>query len=91
MKVKILSVANEANLTIDELQQLESKKRFILDRKGAIAFSKEQGKREGREEGKRELIISLIESLLGELDVDIKNNFNQVSSYELNVKFSKYI
>ncbi|GGA24422.1 PD-(D/E)XK nuclease family transposase [Okeania sp. KiyG1] len=36
------TIANEANLTIDELQQLEKQEQFILDRKGAIAFSKEE-------------------------------------------------
>ncbi len=76
------TIANEANLTTEELQRLENQERFILDRRGAIAFSREEGKREGREEGreegKRELIISLLERLLGKLDINIKEHFNQL-------------
>ncbi|NEP07057.1 MAG: Rpn family recombination-promoting nuclease/putative transposase, partial [Okeania sp. SIO4D6] len=81
------TIANEANLTIDELQQLEKQEQFLLDRKGAIAFSKEEGREEGkiegREEGKRELIINLIERLLGTIDSNIKERFNQLSNREL--------
>ena len=66
---------------------MENQERFIIDRRGAIAFSREEGKREGREEGreegKRELIISLLEGLLGELDLNTKERFNQLSSMEL--------
>lgn len=81
------TIANKANLTTEELQRLENQERFILDRRGAIAFSREEGKREGRkegrEEGKRELIISLVEGLLGKLDINIKEHFNQLSSRQL--------
>ncbi|MEB3341024.1 Rpn family recombination-promoting nuclease/putative transposase [Okeania sp.] len=93
------SIANESNLSPVELERLEGQERFILDRKGAIAFSRnqgkregreegkregrEEGKREGREEGKRELIISLLERLLGEIDINIKELFHQLSSLEL--------
>ncbi len=81
------TIANKANLTTEELQRLENQERFIIDRRGAIAFSREEGKREGREEGreegKRELIISLLEGLLGELDLNTKERFNQLSSMEL--------
>ncbi len=81
------TIANEVNLTPEELQQLENQERFILDRRGEIAFSREEGKREGREEGKkegkRELIISLLERLLGEFDIKRKEGFNQLSSRQL--------
>ncbi|NEO55813.1 MAG: Rpn family recombination-promoting nuclease/putative transposase [Okeania sp. SIO3B5] len=89
------TIANEANLTIDELQQLEKQEQFIIDRKGAIAFSKEEGREEGkiegreegkiegREEGRKELILSLIERLLGTIDANIKERFNQLSNREL--------
>ncbi|NEQ72127.1 MAG: Rpn family recombination-promoting nuclease/putative transposase [Okeania sp. SIO2C9] len=81
------SIANEANLSPEELERMQSQERFILDRKGAIAFSRnegrEEGKREGREEGKRELIINLIERLLGTIDANTKECFNQLSNREL--------
>ncbi|NEP85026.1 MAG: Rpn family recombination-promoting nuclease/putative transposase [Okeania sp. SIO3B3] len=89
------TIADETNLSPEELERLESQERFILDRKGAIAFSRnegreegkregrEEGKREGREEGKRELILSLIERLLGTIDANTKKRFNQLSNREL--------
>lgn len=89
------TIADETNLSPEELERLESQERFILDRKGAIAFSRnegreegkregrEEGKREGREEGKRELILSLIERLLGTIDAKTKERFNQLSNREL--------
>ena len=49
------TIANEANLTPEELQQLEKQEWFIFDRRGAIYFSKEECKIEVREEGKKKV------------------------------------
>lgn len=89
------TIADETNLSPEELERLESQERFILDRKGAIAFSRnegreegkregrEEGKKEGREEGKKELILNLIQRLLGTIDANTKERFNKLSSRQV--------
>jgi predicted transposase/invertase (TIGR01784 family) len=57
-------IANEANLTRDELEDLERREQFIYGQQGAIAL----GREEEREEGMREKAIAIARQLLDRLD-----------------------
>jgi predicted transposase/invertase (TIGR01784 family) len=61
-------IANEANLTRDELEDLERREQFIYDQQGAIALGREEGREKGREEGMREKAIAIARQLLDRLD-----------------------
>jgi len=48
------TIANQVNLTPEELDALERREMFIHDQQGAIILGREEGIREGRQEGIRE-------------------------------------
>ena len=60
-------IANEANLTPDELDELEHQAIFIQDQRGAIALADKRGRATGRAEGraeeKREIARRLLTSM----------------------------
>ncbi len=51
---KAFYIANQANLTLDELEDQEKSEIFIQDQRGAITKALRQGLDEGREQGKQE-------------------------------------
>ncbi len=69
-------IANEANLTPQELEDLEKRELFIQDQRNAIIRGvregleevRKQAKQEGRQEGEREAKIEIAKRLLGTLD-----------------------
>jgi predicted transposase/invertase (TIGR01784 family) len=73
---KAFDLANQVNLSREELEDLERREMFVYDQQGAILKASlegiEQGKREGlqegREEGRREQAIEIARQLLPRLD-----------------------
>ncbi len=57
-------IANQANLSPDELDDFERREMFIYDQQGAVNL----GREEGREEGKKEEQRAIAEKLLARLD-----------------------
>ncbi|MDY6939153.1 MAG: Rpn family recombination-promoting nuclease/putative transposase [Cyanobacteriota bacterium] len=51
---KAFEIANRANLTREELEDIERREMFIYDQQGAIALGRREGREEGREEGRAE-------------------------------------
>ncbi|MEQ9553815.1 MAG: Rpn family recombination-promoting nuclease/putative transposase [Coleofasciculus sp. G3-WIS-01] len=51
---RAFEIANQANLTLEELEDLERREMFIYDQQGAVALGREEGREEGRQEGKKE-------------------------------------
>jgi predicted transposase/invertase (TIGR01784 family) len=61
---RAFEIANEANLTREELEDIEQREMFIYDQQGAILKAAE----EGREEGRREEKLAIARQLLDRLD-----------------------
>ncbi len=49
-----LNIANQADLTVKELEKVHRQEMFWQDRRGALRFARKEGREEGREEGKEE-------------------------------------
>jgi hypothetical protein len=56
-----LRIANQANLSPEELEDLEKREMFLEDQQGAII----KGRQEGIKEGKLELVLRLLERRVG--------------------------
>ncbi|HBK99935.1 MAG TPA: hypothetical protein DD001_22755 [Microcoleaceae bacterium UBA10368] len=61
------AIANRANLTLDELQELEKREMFFEDQRGAITKSFQEGRQEGLIEGPTALILRQIAWRTGEI------------------------
>ncbi|AOX03373.1 transposase [Moorena producens PAL-8-15-08-1] len=60
---KALTIANQAGLSVSEVEKLRKQEMALEDARGALSFAK----REGREEGERNLLLRLLESRFGKL------------------------
>lgn len=85
---KALNIANRANLTPKELEELHGRETLIRDRRGQIAFAERQGMEKGMEKGKVEQAIALImlvlEDRFGEVPKDeITRQLNNLSLDDL--------
>jgi predicted transposase/invertase (TIGR01784 family) len=69
---RAFEIANQANLTPEELEDLDRREMFIYDQQGAIALGREEGREmgreEGREEGMRQKAIAIARQLFDRLD-----------------------
>ncbi|MFP4009291.1 MAG: Rpn family recombination-promoting nuclease/putative transposase [Spirulinaceae cyanobacterium] len=65
-------IANQANLTREELEDIERREMFIYDQQGAVALGREEGRQqgleEGREEGREEEKRAIARNLLSQFD-----------------------
>ncbi|NET65448.1 MAG: Rpn family recombination-promoting nuclease/putative transposase [Moorea sp. SIO1G6] len=68
---KALTIANQAGLSVSEVEKLRKQEMALEDARGAWNFAKREGREEGREEGrlegKRNLLLGLLESRFGQL------------------------
>jgi predicted transposase/invertase (TIGR01784 family) len=65
---KAFRIANQANLSRQELEDLEKREMFIEDQRGAII----KGRQEGRLEGQQELIMRQLVRRLGSVEPEIQ-------------------
>ena len=65
---KAFDLANQVNLSREELEDLERREMFVYDQQGAILKANLAGIEQGREEGKREQAIEIARQLLPRLD-----------------------
>jgi predicted transposase/invertase (TIGR01784 family) len=85
------SIANEANLEPEELEDLERREIYIQDQRGAITkatrLGREEGIKQGIEQGIKQanlkLILRLLERSLNPLSPEIKTRIGQLSIEEL--------
>jgi predicted transposase/invertase (TIGR01784 family) len=84
---KAFTIANEANLDPEELDDLERREIFIQDQRGAITKATrigiEQGIRQGIEQGKLELVVRLLERRVGPLSPETQTRIAQLSTQQL--------
>ncbi len=48
---KALNIANQASLSVEELEKIRKQEMLLEDRRGALSLAKREGREEGREEG----------------------------------------
>jgi len=69
---KAFYIANQANLTLEELEDQEKSEIFFQDQRGAITKAlrqgREQGIKEGREEGEKRKAFEIARKMLNVLD-----------------------
>jgi predicted transposase/invertase (TIGR01784 family) len=65
---KAFYVANQANMTLDELEDQEKREIFIQDQRGAIAKALRQGIEQGLEQGSQQRAIEIAKKMLNLMD-----------------------
>ncbi|HBB34125.1 MAG TPA: transposase [Cyanobacteria bacterium UBA8803] len=89
------TIANQVNLTPEELEDIERREMFIYDQQGAIALGREeglqqgreeglqQGREQGREEGMQAKAIAIAQQLLSQLDDEAICQITELSLEEV--------
>jgi predicted transposase/invertase (TIGR01784 family) len=71
---KALNIANQAGLSVEELEKIRKQEMFLEDRRGALSLAKREGRKEDREEGRiegeRRLLLRQLERRFGEFTPD---------------------
>jgi len=84
---RALTIANRANLTEKELEDLHHQEVFFQDQQGSVIKAREEGLQQGREEGivvgQINLIQRLLERKFGELPTEIKESLHGLSPARL--------
>jgi len=84
---KAFEVANQANLTGEELEALEQREIYIHDQRNAIRFALRQGMEQGiqigREQGIQEYKIEIARQMIGVLDEDTISRITGLSLEEV--------
>ncbi|MCA6502836.1 MAG: Rpn family recombination-promoting nuclease/putative transposase [Pseudanabaena sp.] len=65
---KAFYIANQANLTLDELEDQEKSEIFIQDQRGAITKATKESLEQGRQEGQRQKAYEIAKKMLGNFD-----------------------
>ncbi|MFN5728538.1 MAG: Rpn family recombination-promoting nuclease/putative transposase [Pseudanabaena sp.] len=65
---KAFYIANQANLTLDELEDQEKSEIFIQDQRGAIIKATKESLEQGRQEGQRQKAYEIAKKMLGNFD-----------------------
>ncbi|WP_041779886.1 Rpn family recombination-promoting nuclease/putative transposase [Allocoleopsis franciscana] len=76
---KAFTIANEANLSLEELDDLEKRVMFLEDQRGAVI----KGIQEGIKEGQLKLVLRLLERRVGEISPDIQSRIRRLSIVQL--------
>ncbi|NES01983.1 MAG: Rpn family recombination-promoting nuclease/putative transposase [Okeania sp. SIO2F4] len=79
------NIANRANLSNEELEELHKQEVFIGDRKGEISLAKQEAKEEGKIEEAVKQILRLIRRLLGEISPKVESQIQQLSLAKLDI------
>jgi len=80
---KAFEVANQANLTRDELEALEQREIYIHDQRNAIRLALRQGIQIGREQGIQESKREIARQMIGVLDEDTISRITGLSLEEV--------
>ena len=76
---KAFAIANEANLSRQELEDLEKREMFIEEQRGAMI----KGRQEGRLEGQQELIMRQLLRRLGNVEWETQSRIRRLSIEQL--------
>lgn len=76
---KALNIANQANLTAKELEEVRKREIFVEDRRGEIILARQ----EGRLEGEIRVILRLLEQRFGKISTATIDDIQKLSSEQL--------
>ncbi|NET65397.1 MAG: Rpn family recombination-promoting nuclease/putative transposase [Moorea sp. SIO1G6] len=77
---KALTIANQAGLSVSEVEKLRKQEMVLEDKRGALSFAK----RQGREEGERNLLLRQLESRFGKLTINAIELIETLTNEDLN-------
>ena len=80
---KAFRIANVANLSLQELEDLDKQQMFLEDQRGAILKGREEGLQQGLQQGQVGLILRQLERRLGTISSDIQSRIRQLSLEQL--------
>lgn len=78
-----LNIANQANMTLEELDQVDRRGIFLQDERGKITYAEEIGLQKGRQEGKFALIMRQFKKRFGEIPTEISSKIETLTIEEL--------
>jgi predicted transposase/invertase (TIGR01784 family) len=84
---KAFTIANEANLSLEELDDLEKRVMFLEDQRGAVIKGIQEGIQQGIEQGikkgKLELIMRLVARRVGKIESELQIRISRLSIEQL--------
>lgn len=88
---RALNIANQASLSVEELEKVHKQEMFLEDRRGELNLAKRegreegrrQGKEEGRTEGERNLLLRQLERRFGEVTASAIASIGALNSQDL--------
>jgi len=80
---KAMAIANQANLSVEELEKLRKREVFLEDQRGFIVKAKQEGRVEGRVEEGIRWTLRLLERQFGSIPPAIINQIQNLSVEEL--------
>jgi len=82
-----LNLANQATMTVEELEVVDRRGMMLQDEKGRLAYAEEKGKKEGKEEGRlqqtKTLVGRLIMKRFGEIPLAISRKLEELPLSDL--------
>ncbi len=76
---RALNIANQANMTLEELEEVDRRAMMLQDETGRITQAQEDGREQGRKEGKISLIMVLINQRFGSVSEVVTSQINSLS------------
>ncbi len=80
---KALTIANQANLSVKELEDLDKREMFLEDQRGLTIKGIEQGIQQGIQTGQADIIIRQLIRRLGTIEPEIQNRIRQLPTVQL--------
>ncbi len=80
-----LNIANLANLTVAELEEVQRRAMLLQDERGRLTYAKEEGREEGQLTEARGLITRQLKKRLGEIPANIINQIENLSLKNLEI------
>ena len=74
-----LNIANLANLTVAELEEVQRRAMLLQDERGRLTYAREEGREEGQLTEARGLISRLLKKRFGEIPANISNQIENLS------------
>ncbi|MEQ9482480.1 MAG: DUF4351 domain-containing protein [Coleofasciculus sp. F4-SAH-05] len=78
-----LNIANQAKMTVEELDVVDRRGIMLQDEKGRITYAKEEGKEEGKLTEAIALILRQLKKRFGEINIAITSQIEALSIEEL--------
>ncbi len=79
-----LNIANQANMTVEELEIVDRRGMLLQDEKGRLTYAREEGRAEGQRLGEQQLLLRQLHKRFGELPTSITQPIENLSIPDLN-------